>query len=830
MAKADLILLHPPRVYDFRKLPILYGPDSDIIFSSSMYEMYPIGFMTISEYLRRHGLTVRIVNLAVKMLGDKNFDIEKLVKSLNPVAFGIDLHWLPHAQGALEIAKLCKKCHPEIPIIFGGLSASYFHQELITYPQVDYVVRGDSTEEPLWRLILAIKQKDPVKEIPNLTWKKGGNHLTGEIKVNPLTYVPGNLDNINFDYRTMMELSLSFRDLSGYRPFLNWFSYPVTGIFTLRGCLNNCLTCGGSRKAFKEICNREKPAYRSPELVVQDIFLTAEYIRAPLMVVGDFWQGGEDYAYRLVDLLSKKKIDNHLLFEFFSPPEKKFLKRLIEVCPNISFQISPESSEETIRYAFGRNYDNNALEQFIQNSLDFGAQRVDLFFLAGLPKQNKDSVFQIVDYSRYLLEKFGFRKKLHSFIAPLAPFVDPGSIAFENPDTCGYKFFYRTLEEHRQALLKPSLKYTLNYETRWMNREEIVSSTLQAETKLNRLKLKYGIVEEKFVQRREKRIENMLKLTEKIDTFLEKSDYLASDHLTDTNWSTLSQEIQWMNRGLIYRKEEIEYSKKFIHFNLPKIMSILFASGVSEKTNPALSGNHLLSDKEMRFTEHLEELRRRIISAVVTLVLTCVVSFFICYNYRKEILNILIKPVGKLHFLSPTEAFMAYLKISLIAGLLVALPVVLYQVWFFVAPGLKQKERKYVFTFLPVVFFLFLCGASFAYFVLIPVGVKFLLSLATPDLLPMITVDRYLSFVFMLMLGCGIIFEIPVLVFFLTKLGLVSAEMLIKKWKYIVLSIFIISAIVTPTPDVFNQIILAIPMFLLYGISIWVSLLARRKE
>ncbi|HCJ66437.1 MAG TPA: twin-arginine translocase subunit TatC, partial [Elusimicrobia bacterium] len=120
--------------------------------------------------------------------------------------------------------------------------------------------------------------------------------------------------------------------------------------------------------------------------------------------------------------------------------------------------------------------------------------------------------------------------------------------------------------------------------------------------------------------------------------------------------------------------------------------------------------------------------------------------------------------------------------------------------------------------------------AMFAYFVLIPMGVKFLLSLSTPDLLPIITADRYLSFIFMLMLGCGIIFEMPVLFYFLTKLGLVNAEMLIKNWKYIILLIFIISAIITPTPDVFNQIIFAIPMFLLYIISIWVSYLARQKE
>ena len=124
MSKPDLILLHAPSVYDFRKKPILYGPISDVVPSTQIFEMYPIGFMTILEYLQRHGHTVRIINVALKMLRSRRFDPEKLIKSLKPEAFGIDLHWMVHAQGSLELAKIVKKHHPETPVIFGGLSAS----------------------------------------------------------------------------------------------------------------------------------------------------------------------------------------------------------------------------------------------------------------------------------------------------------------------------------------------------------------------------------------------------------------------------------------------------------------------------------------------------------------------------------------------------------------------------------------------------------------------------------------------------------------------------------------------------------------------------------
>jgi radical SAM superfamily enzyme YgiQ (UPF0313 family) len=115
--------------------------------------MYPIGFTTMAEFLERHGMRTRIVNLAVRMLDDLNFDVEDYIHKLDALAFGIDLHWLPHAHGSVEIARIVKRYHPNRPVIFGGFSSSYFYKELIHYPAVDFIVRGDSTELPLLMLI-----------------------------------------------------------------------------------------------------------------------------------------------------------------------------------------------------------------------------------------------------------------------------------------------------------------------------------------------------------------------------------------------------------------------------------------------------------------------------------------------------------------------------------------------------------------------------------------------------------------------------------------------------------------------------------------------------
>jgi B12-binding domain/radical SAM domain protein len=221
MPRADLVLLHAPSVYDFRKESILYGPVSDLVPSTPVFEMYPIGLTTIAEYLERHGFRVRIVNLAVRMLTSDRFDAEKLISKLEPVAFGIDLHWMPHAHGALEVARLCKKHHPDIPVMFGGFSSTYYHEELIQRPEVDFVVRGDSTEVPVLQLMRHLTSHPdalPLAEIPNLTWCDPD----GTVRVNEITYSPGNLDHVLIDYSYVVKAVARYRDLASFMPFKGW--------------------------------------------------------------------------------------------------------------------------------------------------------------------------------------------------------------------------------------------------------------------------------------------------------------------------------------------------------------------------------------------------------------------------------------------------------------------------------------------------------------------------------------------------------------------------------------------------------------------------------
>ncbi len=233
-------------------------------------------------------------------------------------------------------------------------------------------------------------------------------------------------------------------------------------------------------------------------------------------------------------------------------------------------------------------------------------------------------------------------------------------------------------------------------------------------------------------------------------------------------------------------------------------------------------------EKRMPFLDHLEELRWTLVRSL-TAVMVCAI---VAYIYSKEIVVLLHRPAPdvKLIFLSPTEAFMTYLKVALYAGMVLALPYVSWEFWRFIVPGLLAKERKLV---PPIVLFTVICfliGAAFAYFVIIPFGLKFLVIGFQNDFLTAnITIGKYLGFVMTMVLVFGVVFELPVLAYFLSLIGLLTPQFLRSKRRYGIVIIFIVAAILTP-PDAFTQSMLAIPLLFLYEISIWVSAAVQRGK
>lgn len=561
MPKTDLILLHAPSVYDFRQEPILYGPISDMVPSTPVFELYPIGFTTIAEYLERYGFRVRIINLAVRMLKEPGFDARKILRSLEPLAFGIDLHWLSHAHGAIEIARILKGYHPEIPVIFGGISASYFHEELITRPEVDYVMRGDSTEEPLRQLLECLRKGREPENVPNLTWRDA----RGQVHVNPLSYVPEDLNHLLFDYSYVVRAVARYRDLASFVPFKGWLSYPITAVLPYRGCQNNCKICGGSASAYRRFMGRNRPACRAPELLASDIRNIGRFSNGPVFILNDLRQPGMEYAERFLKEI--EGLNRKVLLEFFDEVPRDFLKKISSALPNFVFEISPESHDEEVRRAFGRPYDNAALETTLENALEAGCERLDVFFMIGLPGQDYRSVMETIDYCGYLMHRFdrGENKRLFPFIAPLAPFLDPGSTVFEDPAAHGYRLFCRTFEEHRKALVQPSWKYILNYETKWLSREEIVASAYEAGMRLNKLKARYGLIPQSVAEETEKRIHLAIALSEKVD------EIVAAGEGEDRRQMLLAlkSSLDRANISTVCEKSELELPLGLFRLNLP---------------------------------------------------------------------------------------------------------------------------------------------------------------------------------------------------------------------------------------------------------------------
>jgi B12-binding domain/radical SAM domain protein len=442
LVKPDFVLLHAPSVYDFRQVTLMQGPISDVVPSTPIFEMYPIGFMHLAEYLERNGYRTRIINLAAKMLKSLRFDAEKLIRKLDPVAFGIDFHWLAHAHGSLEVAGVVKRHHPETPVVMGGVSSTYFHRELIRdYPSVDYVVRGDSAEEPLLQLLRHLEGKKSLEGVPNLTWRENGG-----VRVNPLTHVPETLDDLMLSPEDFIKSVMRHRDLTGYLPFRDWMEYPLMAILTCRGCTYDCVTCGGSRAAYRKVCGRSKPAFRAPEKIAGDVVAIQQYLKGPVFLIGDIRLGGRRFADETLQAIRREGIDNPLVLELFGPATRGYLERVAKACSDFNLEISPESHEERVRRAQGKPFGNRELEKTIRWSLEAGCGRLDVFFMIGLPKQTARSVGETIRYCRRLLGRHGGGGRLHPFISPIVPFLDPGSLAFEEPEKYGYEVEFSDLE------------------------------------------------------------------------------------------------------------------------------------------------------------------------------------------------------------------------------------------------------------------------------------------------------------------------------------------------------------------------------------------------
>jgi len=235
------------------------------------------------------------------------------------------------------------------------------------------------------------------------------------------------------------------------------------------------------------------------------------------------------------------------------------------------------------------------------------------------------------------------------------------------------------------------------------------------------------------------------------------------------------------------------------------------------------------NDKQMTFTGHLAELRQRLIKSVIALVITTIISFI----FAKYIFDFLIAPAPddiSLIYIEMTGMIATYFKVALMGGVVLAMPVLVYQGIMFVSPALTRREKKYVYMALPWITLMFIAGFAFGYFILLPPATNFLLSFMTDVARPEIKIDNYVSIVTRLLVAIGVVFETPVIITFLARLGIVKPEWLARKRRWAIVVAFILAAIITPTFDPINQSLVAIPLIILYEMSIWLAKIAYRKR
>ncbi len=483
--RVDLLLVHAPAFFDFREREDIYFPylsTSGDVPITPLYEYFPVGFKTIQRYLSDRGFEVAILNLSTVLLKYPHVDVKAVLGAIDAKLIGIDLHWMVHVQGSLEVARLIKELHADTPIIFGGISSTYYAKELIQYPFIDMVMKGYDTHEPLIALLNELKGERQFERVENLTWKRGT-----EIVENGLTHTP-----------------------DSYSCGIDWSTVPkekgaqILELLSTQnaGCAYNCGWCGGSREAFRRIYGRQKAMARKPIAEVDFEFARARSLpdvgRYFFYSVGSYNEPRERMGLFL-DQVEQTGFRGISYEQFHLTPDD-VLRKMVKANKRTFITLSPESHDMKIARLAGRGvYTPEEMESWIERALDIGIYSIDLWYFIGMPEQDEASVQGTLDYCEHLLRKFR-GKRVTPLLCPMIPFLDPASTFFEFPEKHGYRTFYRTVEEHRRGMERASLVNRTNYETRWLSREDLARVGYEAVRELTRLKGEHGMLPRSVVR------------------------------------------------------------------------------------------------------------------------------------------------------------------------------------------------------------------------------------------------------------------------------------------------------------------------------------------
>jgi B12-binding domain/radical SAM domain protein len=478
----DVILIHPPAIYNFWEKAIFPGPIAYTVRESTQqFITAPVGMLSIADYLDRNGYRVLVDNIGDRMFTSEGFDAEMHIRNLSAKVYAIGLHWCVHSQGAIEIARLCKRLHPDAMIVLGGLTATVFHEELVRkYEFVDAVIRGEA-EKPFLLLMNALEQRKTLEGVPNLTFRDGG----GGIRSVPLMKPSADLDEFEFTRLDLMEPKGSI-----FTPGMpSLWSIPIC-----RGCLHNCVACGGSAYSYKTYLGRQQPAFRSPEKIAEDLRKLSEQGVQRVFLFQDPRMGGKKYWRRLLTTLQNEKIQlTQLTMELFGPVNEEYIKELSKIGVPIVLTISPESCVGSVRKVHGRNYTNEALFRTIKTCKRYGIP-VGIFSMIALANDTPKTIretWQVWEQICLINLKSEGQAPVHFAFGPMI-LLDPGSLASDFPTDYGYRLIFKDLEDYINGMSLPSWHQWISYETKFLNRDLITRLIIDSIEYSINLRERYG--------------------------------------------------------------------------------------------------------------------------------------------------------------------------------------------------------------------------------------------------------------------------------------------------------------------------------------------------
>jgi radical SAM superfamily enzyme YgiQ (UPF0313 family) len=461
LRSVDVLFIHPPRIFA-----------KDYIEPRSAFIKLPVGLVALADYLAQNGYSTKILNIPMEIYFNKSFRLSRYLKSIDIKICAIELNWILNAYGAIQSAEIVKHIDSNVKIIIGGLSASYYYDEIIKNPSIDAIIRGEA-EIPLLKLVNHYLKGTPsLKNIPNLTYKTNGS-----IYHNPIQYIAEDL---------------SFLDFVNFKLLENWEKYlkvdPSISIMMGRSCPYNCVYCGGGKLSYSEICKRDHVILRDPKPIVEDIIYLKQ-LYPDLKIVDlthGYYPSNHQYWIEILKLLQKENVDIGAIFEVWSLPVKELFLRESTKTFDLSktfLNFSVHTYSERVRRILVNlgdpklNFSNTDLYNLIAKCEKYHIPLI-FWLTVGNPYETVKDFIINLKHLLSITKNYVIKRKQVILFINTAVLISPGSLAFSNENKFGVKIkektfndFYKLFRDLRYS--KSFFDDPVNYKTIYLSRRKI---------------------------------------------------------------------------------------------------------------------------------------------------------------------------------------------------------------------------------------------------------------------------------------------------------------------------------------------------------------------